>query len=83
MQVTEKRYYSIEEYLALEEKADSRSEYIDGEIIPMAGGSANHNRIAGNFYAVMNLRSSEKIMKYSTAICVFGYRSHVFIHTQM
>ena len=54
MQVTEKRYYTIEEYLALEEKADSRSEYIDGEIIPMAGGSANHNRIAGNFYAVMN-----------------------------
>jgi Uma2 family endonuclease len=54
MLVTEKRYYTIEEYLALEEKADSRSEYIDGEIIPMAGGSANHNRIAGNFYAVMN-----------------------------
>ncbi|RUT09659.1 hypothetical protein DSM106972_001540 [Dulcicalothrix desertica PCC 7102] len=54
MQVTEKRYYTIEEYLALEEKADSKSEYIDGEIIPMAGGSANHNRIAGNFYAVMN-----------------------------
>lgn len=54
MQVTEKRYYTVEEYLALEEKADSRNEYIDGEIIPMAGGSANHNRIAGNFYAVMN-----------------------------
>lgn len=54
MQVTEKRYYTIEEYLALEEKADSKSEYIDGEIIPMAGGSANHNQIAGNFYAVMN-----------------------------
>lgn len=54
MQVTEKRYYTIEEYLALEEKADSKSEYIDGDIIPIAGGSANHNRIAGNFYAVMN-----------------------------
>lgn len=49
MQVTEKRYYTIEEYLALEEKADSRSEYIDGEIIPMAGGSDNHNQIALNF----------------------------------
>ena len=48
------RKYTPEEYLALEEKADSKSEYIDGEIIPMAGGSANHNRIAGNFYAVMN-----------------------------
>jgi Uma2 family endonuclease len=54
MQVTEKRYHTIEEYLALEEKADSKSEYIDGDIIPMAGGSENHNQIAGNFYAVMN-----------------------------
>ncbi|MFB2982661.1 Uma2 family endonuclease [Microseira sp. BLCC-F43] len=54
MQVTEQRYYSLEEYLALEEVADYKSEYIDGEIIPMAGGSINHNQIAGNFYAALN-----------------------------
>jgi Uma2 family endonuclease len=54
MQVTEQRYYSPEEYLALEEAADYKSEYIDGEIIPMAGGSINHNQIAGNFYAELN-----------------------------
>jgi Uma2 family endonuclease len=54
MQVTQKRYYSPEEYLALEEAADYKSEYIDGEIVPMAGGSTNHNRIAGNFYAALN-----------------------------
>ena len=54
MQLTEQRYYSIEEYLTLEEAADYKSEYIDGEIFPMAGGSTNHNRIAGNFYATLN-----------------------------
>ncbi len=54
MQVTEKRYYTPEEYLQLEDVADYKSEYIDGEIIPMAGGSTNHNRIAGNFYAALN-----------------------------
>ncbi|MEG4168291.1 MULTISPECIES: Uma2 family endonuclease [unclassified Microcoleus] len=54
MQLTEQRYYSIEEYLALEEAADYKSEYIDGEIFPMAGGSTNHNQIAGNFYAELN-----------------------------
>lgn len=54
MQLTEQRYYSIEEYLALEEAAECKSEYIDGEIFPMAGGSTNHNRIAGNFYAALN-----------------------------
>ena len=54
MQLTQQRYYSPEEYLALEEVADYKSEYIDGEILTMAGGSTNHNRIAGNFYADLN-----------------------------
>ncbi|MDZ8085403.1 MAG: Uma2 family endonuclease [Nostoc sp. DedQUE12b] len=54
MQITKQRYYTPEEYLELEESADYKSEYIDGQIIPMAGGTANHNRIAGNFYAVLN-----------------------------
>ncbi|NEP62494.1 MAG: Uma2 family endonuclease [Symploca sp. SIO2G7] len=54
MQLTEQRYYSTEEYLALEEEADYKSEYINGEIFPMAGGSTNHNQIAGNFYAELN-----------------------------
>ena len=54
MQLTEQQYYSIEEYLTLEESADYKSEYIDGEIFPIACGSTNHNRIAGNFYAALN-----------------------------
>ncbi|MEG5139869.1 MULTISPECIES: Uma2 family endonuclease [unclassified Microcoleus] len=47
-------YYSPEDYLKLEEAAEFRSEYHDGEIIPMAGGTPNHNQIAGNFYAALN-----------------------------
>ncbi|MCC5665993.1 Uma2 family endonuclease [Nostoc sp. CHAB 5784] len=54
MQITKQRYYTPEEYLELEEAADYKSEYIDGQIIPMAGGTVNHNRIAGNFYAMLN-----------------------------
>ena len=41
--------YTPDEYLALEEQADFKSEYHDGEIIPMAGGSFNHNEIITNF----------------------------------
>lgn len=48
---TEKRYYTPEEYLALEEVAEYKSEYHDGEIVPMTGGTTNHNEIAGNFYS--------------------------------
>lgn len=47
---TQKRYYTPEEYLELEEQAEYKSEYKDGEIVPMAGGTTNHNKIALNFY---------------------------------
>ncbi|MCC5602663.1 Uma2 family endonuclease [Nostoc favosum] len=54
MQITQQRYYTPEEYLELEEAADYRSEYINGQIIPMAGGTANHNRISLNLSAALN-----------------------------
>jgi Uma2 family endonuclease len=43
------QYYSTEEYLSLEETAETRNEYINGEIIPMPGGTTNHNQLAINF----------------------------------
>ncbi|MEL6321404.1 MAG: Uma2 family endonuclease [Cyanobacteria bacterium J06626_14] len=42
--------YTPAEYLSLEEVAEERSEYRNGEVVSMAGGTANHNRIAGEFY---------------------------------
>jgi Uma2 family endonuclease len=54
MQTLQAQCYSVEEYLALEEVAEDKNEYIDGQIIPMTGGSTNHNQIAGNFYAELN-----------------------------
>ena len=54
MQITKQRYYTPEEYLELEEAADYKSEYIDGQIIPMAGGTINHNRISLNLSAALN-----------------------------
>ncbi|AFZ14673.1 protein of unknown function DUF820 [Crinalium epipsammum PCC 9333] len=54
MQAQEQRYYSPEEYLELEINSEERHEYINGEIIVMTGGTPNHNKIAGNFYAGLN-----------------------------
>lgn len=50
---TPKRSYTPEEYLELEEKAEYKSEYIDGEIVPMTDGTTNHNKIALNFAAYL------------------------------
>ncbi|BBD61943.1 hypothetical protein NIES2109_47790 [Nostoc sp. HK-01] len=54
MQVTQQQYYTPEEYLQLEEAAEYKSEYIDGQIIPMAGGTINHNQIALNLSTELN-----------------------------
>lgn len=45
--------YTPEDYLAQETIAEFRSEYRDGEIVSMTGGSINHNQIAGNVYAFL------------------------------
>jgi Uma2 family endonuclease len=52
---TQSRFYTIDEYLAIEATAESRSEYRNGEIILMTGGSIDHNRILGNFLVFLKL----------------------------
>jgi Uma2 family endonuclease len=47
------KYYTPQEYLAVEEEAGYKSEYFQGEIFAMSGGSANHNRISGNLYITL------------------------------
>lgn len=42
------RRYNLDEYRVIEEKAEGRSEYRDGEIVPILGGSLNHSRIGRN-----------------------------------
>lgn len=54
------KYYSPEEYLILEEKAETKHEYYNGEIIEMAGATINHNRISGNIYAHLNFFLTDK-----------------------
>lgn len=52
--------YSLDEYRILEEQAEGRNEYHDGEIVPMPGGSLNHSRIGRNIltYFVSQLKDS-------------------------
>ncbi len=43
-----KQFFTIEEYFAFEEKAEYKSEYYDGQIFAMAGGSPDHSLIGSN-----------------------------------
>ncbi len=51
----EKKSYTAEEYLALELASETRSEYCNGEIIPMTGGTPDHNDIASNLIVALKL----------------------------
>jgi Uma2 family endonuclease len=44
-------FFSVEEYLELEQTSDIRHEYFAGEVFAMAGGSKEHNIISGNVYS--------------------------------
>ncbi|MEA5529260.1 Uma2 family endonuclease [Dolichospermum sp. UHCC 0684] len=46
-------FFTVEEYLELEQSSDIRHEYFAGEVFAMAGGSKEHNIISGNVYSLL------------------------------
>jgi Uma2 family endonuclease len=58
---TIERRYTLDEYRAIEEKAEGRSEYRDGEIVPIPGVKIKHSRIGGNIltYLTFVLRDTQ------------------------
>lgn len=52
--------FTLEEYFALNAASERRYEYDEGMIIPMAGTTAPHNRIAGNFYVAFDRAFEER-----------------------
>jgi Uma2 family endonuclease len=50
---SKEKFYTPDEYRELEETAEFRNEYRDGEIVQMSGGSINHSRIIRNLSRVL------------------------------
>lgn len=51
MSVPATSYLTAEEYLAIERSSELRHEYLDGEMVAMTGGSADHSLVIGNLVA--------------------------------
>ncbi|KKI99929.1 Uma2 family endonuclease [Prochlorothrix hollandica] len=47
--------YSLEAYRHLEEVAQERHEYHNGQVIPMTGGTIDHSQISGNLFLLLSL----------------------------
>jgi Uma2 family endonuclease len=54
MAMAARAFVTLDEYLAGEGTAVGRSEYLNGEIFAMSGGTPRHSRIASNLGAVLN-----------------------------
>ncbi|MEM9271575.1 MAG: Uma2 family endonuclease, partial [Cyanobacteria bacterium P01_F01_bin.143] len=50
---SQSKIYTLEEYRKLEETGEFRSEYHDGKIVPMSGGTIEHNNIIINLIVIL------------------------------
>lgn len=64
---------TVHRYLIQETQAEYKSEYYQGEILPMAGGTPNHNRIGLNFVIAVDAALDD------TPCEVFGSDVRLFI----
>jgi Uma2 family endonuclease len=67
----EKKRYTPEEYLALEEKAENKSEYVNGYIVKMAGGTEAHNDITLNIAASLKTKLRGKCKTFANDMKVW------------
>ncbi len=51
--VPQPKIYTVEEYLNLEVASETRNEYRDGDIVPMSGGTPDHNELIGALNAML------------------------------
>jgi Uma2 family endonuclease len=56
MQEARQTYLTPEEYLVLERQAETKSEYLNGEVFAMTGASLAHNQIAVNIVLALGSR---------------------------
>ena len=54
------RQLTVEEYLVLDEASEIQHEYIDGELIPMPGGSGPHNSIVARIIGALLAAVSDR-----------------------
>jgi Uma2 family endonuclease len=81
MQAIEQRHYTPEEYLELETVAAYKSEYIDGQIIPMAGGSTKHNQLSLNLSSELNFAFKRQTYRvYMSDVRLWIPERHIYTY---
>ncbi len=75
-----KKKYTPEEYLALEEKAEYKSEYVDGYIFKLAGGTEAHIQISYNATKLFADKLRGKCRAYQSEMKVWVEEAGTFFY---
>ena len=75
--------YTPEEYLVFEERAKYRSEYVNGCVFKMAGGTEAHNDITLNVAAQLKMKLRGKCKTYASDMKVWVEEIGTFFHPDM
>ncbi|QTA91915.1 Uma2 family endonuclease [Desulfonema magnum] len=77
----QKTSYTREEYLAAEDQAADKSEFYDGEIIAMAGGSRNHSVICLNLnWGIRNAIADKDCVGFDSNMKLDIAEHNVFVY---
>ncbi|MCY7348618.1 MAG: Uma2 family endonuclease [Pyrinomonadaceae bacterium] len=77
------RKYTPAEYLALEEKAETKSEYWNGEIVAMAGGNINHQQIVSNLTVVVSNKVKGRCRVFPSEMKVWVKKRDKFFYPDL
>jgi len=75
-----KRIYTPEEYLALEERAEYKSEYVNGCIFKLAGGTEAHNDITLNIASQFKAKLRGKCKTFASDMKVWVEEAGTFFY---
>lgn len=78
-----RKNFTIEEYLRFEEQAEQRHEYHNGNVIPMSGGTIEHNQIAGNLFRSIGntlIESGRKCLVLSSDMKIWIETAQRFVY---
>ncbi|MBI5589332.1 MAG: Uma2 family endonuclease [Deltaproteobacteria bacterium] len=79
-----KQVYSKEEYLKLEEHNEYKSEFHDGDIFAMAGGSYKHSAICSNLHRrIGNLLDEKDCMLFDSNLKLAILKHNAFVYPDM
>lgn len=78
---SDKEKLTAEDYLLMEEQAEYKSEYHDGTIYPMAGGTTDHNHLCNRIGFLLELGLDDKnclVLNSDQKVWAENYNSYMY-----